>query len=204
MLKLLLSTILIFALTPKANAEPVKGLLLEVGAGYDYLEMNNPDNLLATYTGLAGFGRGLIPLIDGDDLGVFFTATLTASDMNNTANASYQSEYANFIGLGPGLSFRAGRWMLGGSYSYNLGRHRTMGAISRETYYYFWTQQAYINYTYPLGKLSFGFEVNYTMGSISKSDIGLSKDMPYAETTYLLMVRYYSGISLGQLFGFSP
>ena len=200
MKKCLMLFFLMFYSAPSL-AESNGGLIADASIGSTDLQMTNPDNQISYYKGYSVHGRGGLPLLEGTS-NLYLTLNIGVTDAYNTANTNTQSEYVNFLYPGIGLFYKMSRLGLGFDYNFMFTRHRTVGTISRETNYSFNSIGYWAQYIFPLGnRSSLGLAYSGQSGTISKSQIKLSQDMPYSSSTFWIFFTYYSGIQLGELLG---
>lgn len=200
-MRLLICSILIFTAVHSWAAETSKkkgkGVAFDAALGYPTFQITNPDDTNAFYTGIALQGRGMIPIIEGENAGIKMFGQLRYFDLQNTNNGGSQKEVANHIGGGGGLEVDLFKFFLGGDYSYMVARHYAVGTFSNDISYKYSTMNAYAGLKVGFGELSIAGSYGLGQGTILKSETGLSNDSKVNYSVIWVHVIYGTGSSLG-------
>lgn len=188
-------TSVLFSLRTLAGAKD--GVLFDGALGLPAITISNPNGENAGYEGISLQGRLFAPIYSDGAFHTQLHGVLRYHDLENKYSSDGQTEVANHIGPGVGLSIRLGRLTLGGEYSLMKARHYYIGHIGLKTEYDYAVGTAFAGFVVPFGDLSVGLGYNYSVGKIKKDETGLSKDSDYAEQSIWFHMTYNTGASVG-------
>jgi predicted porin len=182
-----------FAFAFGSNSE---GLSLEGGLGLPNFIITNPDGSEAGYEGISLQGRVFTPLVTESNYSIRAQAVMRYFTLDNVKNNDAQSEVANHVGPGLGISFSFARLELGYEYMLMKANHYYVSNVGVKTEFDYTIGNMYLGANIPFGDLSAGIHYSYSTGKISKDETGLSKDSDVKEQTIWLTLRYDTGASV--------
>lgn len=157
------------------------------------LEIDNPDNSVASYNGFTVATKLLFPIKKIKQLTTFLTGGFRYSAFDNAANSSLQSENATYYGPNLGAELSLFGFFVGTDYEFLKGRHSAVGIYTKNTDVAINALSFRYGFRYNLGRSSFGLALHQLDSALSKSDTGLSEDSSWRNT----------GISINFIYNFS-
>lgn len=180
-----------------AASGPSPGVKVDAAIGSPSIALTNPDDSIAYYGGISLRGEVEVPIYvngafssDLSFLGRYF-------DLTNTANSSVQREMANHIGPGLGLRLSYSKLYAGMSLYYMRARHIWVGSNNYYQEYDYTASTTYFGLSWnPANLVSLSLSYETGQATISSSQINLTRDVPYSESTVWLHLTYTTGSSL--------
>ena len=169
------------------------------GVGLPSIEIKNPDDTTAYYSGLQFEGKAIFPILAGDLMALSGSLGFKYIDLENTANSSTQKEISTHKGFGAGLNFSFGRFALFADYHQLKADSTSTGAIVSNSSY------EYSPLTYGLvlkiPKRSFSFDLGYSISSatLEAKETGLSEDVDLKGQTFFIHFTWNAGASFGRI-----
>ncbi len=127
------------------------GLSFSASIGLPSVTITNPDNSEAGYSGISLQGRLFLPIYENI---VNLHGTLKYHDLENKASTSSESEVANHIGGGMGLTFTLKKLYFGYEQILMKARHYYIGNTGIKTEYDYTVGNLFIGFKYNFGALS--------------------------------------------------
>jgi hypothetical protein len=166
---------------------------LGFGGGGGSAIIENPDTTKAHYATLALRGEGQLRFAGGRGRAfeVNLIGVLNYYNLTNSYSYAGEKEVGYFLGPGAGLALRIKRVVVGATYDYMMARHYTTGPLSYVLTYQMPVTTAFAGINIPLF-WNFSAQVRASMstGTISKGQTGLSKDSPYQDVLYWVVLKY--------------
>lgn len=174
-----------------------RGIILDGAIGLPAITIKNPDGTSAGYGGTSLQARLLIPLVD-NRFKLYLNGTLRYHDLKNAYSNSQETEVANHIGPGAGLTIEYSRFFLGAEYMMMKARHYYVGPIGVQSEYDYTYSNAFVGYYTALGPLGLGLSYSVGSGVLEHDKVGLTSDADISEQTVWFHIRFSTDKGLGR------
>ncbi|MCB0349992.1 MAG: hypothetical protein KDD38_02340 [Bdellovibrionales bacterium] len=199
MLKSRLVLIVTFICVCENSQATQSGVRFDGAVGMPAVTITNPNKTTAGYDGISLQGRLFTPIVEDSSINILAQAVLRYHDLKNTQSTDAETEVANHIGPGLGLTFTFARLSLGYEYMLMKARHYYIGSTGRQIEFDYTASNIFAGITIPFGDLGIGFSYNYATGKAGKGETGLTKDSDYTEQSIWFHISYSTGSALGDL-----
>lgn len=187
MIKSLIAALLIFVSSSAAAWD------LDLAAGYNMLQITNPDGSNAYSDGFVGGIGAHWALVDRENFRFGLKGSVDYSDMKNDVNTAINKEQTRLFTAGAGFEMRVHHFFIGVQYRYNRPEIKLSGTQSASSRYSFYSPYLEVGYELEMSRSAVRFYYRRTDTEISQTDTGFSAASEFKNSGIFVGLRFHLG-----------
>lgn len=183
-MRALLSLAFIFCILPS------HAVSLDLGVGYSFLDLKNPDSTTARSTGFGTSLGGYWSLFGNENYDFGVKGSAFYSQMKNDMNTSFLSEETEMYNMGLGLELEVHNVFASWQYKYNRIDIQLSGNLTNTSAFSDYMSQFELGYTFHMDALALRLVYQRIDGKLAPTDTGLSAETDLSSSAFMIVLRF--------------